>query len=164
MTTATATYVVSAIAPEVVAELRVLDDAGNAPRLVVETDGGSPLRCCLHTSRPGERMLLVSYAPLRRWARMTGADPGPYDEIGPVFVHADQCDGPTGDGYPDELRDTDRVFRAYDSTGQIVRGELAAAGTDHEEVLHGLFDDPTVGFVHARALGHGCFTFAVARR
>jgi hypothetical protein len=80
-----------------------------------------------------------------------------------VFIHADPCGGPDGTGYPAELRDTDRVFRSYDERGRIVRGELAAAGTDHEAVLRGLFDDPTIAFVHARALGHGCFTFAVDR-
>ncbi|MGW3510169.1 DUF1203 domain-containing protein, partial [Streptomyces sp. NPDC000994] len=29
---------------------------------------GAPLRCCLRRSEPGERIALVSYAPLRRWA------------------------------------------------------------------------------------------------
>jgi hypothetical protein len=157
-------FSVSAIEPAVVAELRIRDDAGRAPVAVVDDAGGSPLRCCLRTSRRGEQLMLVSYAPLRRWASGTGADPGPYDEVGPVFIHAESCGGPDGTDYPDELRDTDRVFRAYDDGGHIVRGELAAAGSDHERVLDGLFDDPAVAFVHARALGHGCFTFAVHRR
>jgi hypothetical protein len=30
-------------------------------------------------------------------------------------------------------------------------------------VLSGLLADPAVAFVHARALGHGCFTFAIDR-
>jgi hypothetical protein len=156
-------FTVQALDPAVVAELRVRDDAGNAPELVVDGEGGSPVRCCLRVSRPGERLLLASYAPLRRWARAADADPGAYDELGPVFIHAEPCAGPDGDGYPIELRDTDRVFRAYDEHGRIVRGELAPSGSDHEAVLNSLIEDPTVAFVHARALGHGCFTFAVSR-
>jgi hypothetical protein len=161
--TATATYRVSPIDPAVVEQLRVRDDAGNAPVPSTDGDGGSPLRCCLRVSRPGEPLLLASYAPLRRWAAATGADPGPYDEVGPVFIHPEPCAGRESDGYPEELRKTDRVFRGYNESGGIVRGELAPAGSDHEAVLRGLFDDPTVTFVHARALGHGCFTFAIDR-
>ena len=50
-----------------------------------------PIRCCLGRSRPYETIALVSYAPLRRWARETGARPGPYDEVGPVFIHPEEC-------------------------------------------------------------------------
>jgi hypothetical protein len=87
MPTKTATYAVTPIAPEVLAGLRVRDDAGRVPSLVVDHDGGSPLRCCLRASGPGETLLLASYAPLRRWAAGRGFDPGAYDEVGPVFVH-----------------------------------------------------------------------------
>ncbi len=67
-TTADGEFEVRAIDEDVVAQLMVSDDAGNAPRVKVEDEGGSPLRCCLRASRPGERVALVSYAPLRRWA------------------------------------------------------------------------------------------------
>jgi hypothetical protein len=75
-----AVYEIRAISPQVLGELRQRDDAGALPRLLVDEEGGSPLRCCLRRISPGERVALVSYAPLRRWARETGADPGPYDE------------------------------------------------------------------------------------
>jgi hypothetical protein len=68
---------VNAIPANVLRELRVRDDGGQPPRLLTDRDGGSPLRCCLRRIRPGERVALVTYAPLRRWARATGADPGP---------------------------------------------------------------------------------------
>src|SRR5579859_7164382 len=84
-------FEVRAIDEDVVAQLRVTDDAGNAPRLIVNPEGDRPpLRCCLREARAGERIALVSYAPLRRWASATGADPGAYDEIGPVFIHPER--------------------------------------------------------------------------
>ncbi|MDI1460736.1 DUF1203 domain-containing protein [Catellatospora sp. KI3] len=89
----TGDYVVKAISAEVVGQLRRFDDARRPPRLSVDAEGGAPLRCCLRRSRAGETLALVSYAPLRRWAADTGADPGPYDEVGPVFIHAEPCDG-----------------------------------------------------------------------
>ena len=161
--TLTKTFAVRAIDADVVAQLRERDDLGRAPTLVVDPDGGSPLRCCLRTSRPGEELRLVSYAPLRRWAAARGVDPAAYDEVGPVFIHPTRCDGPVGDGYPEELRATPRVFRAYDANGRIVDGRLAQPEDDHERVIEALLDDPRVAVVHARALGFGCYTFAVER-
>lgn len=75
-------FEVCAIAPAVVRELLAADDAENPPRLLTDKNGGAPLRCCLRPIQPGERVALVSYAPLRRWARETGAEPGPNDEVG----------------------------------------------------------------------------------
>src|SRR5436305_1454287 len=110
MATKTSTYAVVPIAPDVAAGLRIRDDAGRAPRLVVDEGGGSPLRCCLRTSRPGEALLLASYAPLRRWAAQSGVDAGAYDEVGPVFIHAQPCTDPAEDGYPGDLRGAPRVL------------------------------------------------------
>jgi hypothetical protein len=164
MTTVTQAYAVRPIEPSVVAELRVRDDAGRAPTAVIDADGGNPLRCCLQLSRPGERLVLASYAPLRRWAAATGADPGAYDEVGPVFLHAEPCDGAVGDTYPEQMREWPRVFRAYDRRGHIVGGQVKESGQAPEPLLAELFVDPDVVFVHARAVVNGCFTFAVERR
>jgi hypothetical protein len=161
-------FEVRAIAPEVLAELRVSDDAGNAPVLLTDTAGGSPLRCCLRRVRPGERVALVSYAPLRRWARETGAKPGPYDEVGPVFIHPAECGGPDGTGYPGSFATSARVLRAYNADGHILGGRLVhedAGGSPVpvESALAEMFADPAVAFVHGRALEFGCFTFEVRR-
>jgi hypothetical protein len=61
------------------------------------------------------------------------------------------------------MRDWPRVLRAYDRRGYIRGGVLKAAGQEPEPLLDELFADPDVAFVHARALEHGCFTFAVER-
>lgn len=170
--TATA-YQIRAIGPDVLAELRVRDDAGHAPRIQVDEEGGAPLRCCLRPIRPGERVALVSYAPLRRWARETGADPGPYDETGPVFIHPEPCPGPAvpgpgEDGYPAALAGAPRVLRCYSADGRILGGRLFGAGEPDdaaaaEAALTEIFADPAVALVHVRALGFGCFTFEARR-
>jgi hypothetical protein len=167
--TQTATGIaVRAIAPDVVRDLLRADDAGNPPRLLTDDEGGAPLRCCLRPIRPGERVALVSYAPLRRWARETGAQPGPYDEVGPVFVHAGPCEGPGGTGYPPELAGGRRVFRAYSAAGGILGGRLFESGPTPDpaaaqKALAEMLADPEVALVHARALEYGCFTFEVRR-
>jgi hypothetical protein len=169
MTTSTARrtgFEVRSIPAGVVRELLCTDDAGRPPVLVTDEEGGSPLRCCLRPARAGERVALVSYAPLRRWARQTGAEPGPYDEVGPVFIHAEPCAGPDGTGYPAWLAAGHRVLRAYGRDGRILGGQLIQASLDcspaaAESALAEMFADPRVAVVHGRALEFGCFTFEV---
>ena len=164
MPTITKTFAIRAIPADVVSALRELDDAGRKPEPFVDRDGGSPLRCCNHLSRPGERIVLASYSPLHRWATETGVDPGPYDETGPVFLHAEPCAGPAHDGFPDDYRGLPRVLRPYDADGHILDGLVIEDGDIHpERAIDAVFQDPTVAFIHARALLAGCFTFAIER-
>jgi hypothetical protein len=155
-------------------ELRDRDDAGNPMRPFVADVGGdpidsvgSPLRCCLRPIRAGERVTLVSYAPLRRWAAGTGAEPGAYDEVGPVFIHADPCSGPSGSDHPFARPGALRTIRSYDARGHIVGGQGFRIPEDAQEgftrALDEAFSDPQVVLVHVRALEYGCFQFEVRR-
>ncbi|POX38380.1 DUF1203 domain-containing protein [Streptomyces sp. Ru73] len=157
-------------------ELRTADDAGRPPRpFVASEDGrpvacvGSPLRCCLRPVRAGERVALVSYAPLRRWAAATGAEPGAYDEAGPVFVHAEECGGPAPDatGYPFTRPGALRVLRRYTAAGHIAGGRLLELPEDAEAALDAALDEafaePETALVHVRAVEYGCFHFEVRR-
>lgn len=161
------TYQISAIEPGVTDRLRKADDAGREPRVVTDDGGGSPLRCCLRRSAPGETIMLVSYAPLRGWAAETGADPGAYEEVGPVFVCAEPCEGPD-DGYPVAMGGPRRVFRAYRADGSILAGHLlgdhlSADASAAGSLLDTLFADPEVALVHVRAVEFGCFLFEARR-
>ncbi|GIH68559.1 DUF1203 domain-containing protein [Sphaerimonospora thailandensis] len=160
-------YEIRAIEPAVVDQLRRVDDAGREPRQVADTEGGSPLRCCLRRSEPGEDTLLVSYSPLRRWMAETGADPGPYEELGPVFIHAGPCAGPRP-GYPEAMGGPRRVFRAYRADGSILGGHLLEEhrSTDPamaSALLESLLDNPEVALIHVRAVEFGCFLFEARR-
>ncbi|MFJ7204471.1 DUF1203 domain-containing protein [Streptomyces sp. NPDC098789] len=174
----TTTYTPLPVPPAALRELRTTDDAGRPARpFTARADGapldcvGSPLRCCLRGIEAGDRVSLVSYAPLRRWAADTGVEPGAYDEVGPVFIHAEPCAGPGEDGgsggYPFARPGALRTVRRYDADGHIVGGRLfeipddAAAG--FERVLGEAFAEPEVALVHVRALEYGCFQFEVRR-
>ncbi|MFJ4831783.1 DUF1203 domain-containing protein [Streptomyces sp. NPDC088747] len=154
------TYTARPITPVILKELRVADDAGRGMDSVTDEEGGAPLRCCLRRSVPGELIALVSYAPLRRWASETGAEPGAYDEQGPVFIHAEECAGPDGpDGYP--FANAHRTLRRYSADGRILGGRLVDAPDD--AAFRNAFDDPAVALVHVRAVEYGCFLYEVRR-
>ena len=40
-----------------------MDEAGNQLTVQTDTGGGSPLRCCLRETVPGDRVLLIAYTP-----------------------------------------------------------------------------------------------------
>ncbi|MEU3688257.1 DUF1203 domain-containing protein [Streptomyces narbonensis] len=162
------TYTARAIPSAVLARLRVTDDAGRACVPFVAEEGGSPLRCCLRAAVAGERIALVSYAPLRRWAAGTGAEPGAYDEQGPVFVHAEECGGPgPSEAYPFERAGALRTVRRYDAEGRIAGGRLLelpeTPGEGFDRAFAEAFADPAVVLVHVRAVEYGCFQFEVRR-
>ncbi|HCT75623.1 MAG TPA: DUF1203 domain-containing protein [Micromonosporaceae bacterium] len=150
-----------AIPAPVLKELRETDDAGRATVGYEDAEGGAPLRCCLRKSAAGDRVALVSYAPLLRWAADEGIDPGAYLELGPIFIHSDECDGPA-DGYPHELHAANRVFRAYDRKGRIRGGVVVEPGRG-EAAAKEWFTDSEVAVIHARAVEFGCFMFEVRR-
>ncbi|HEX6682737.1 MAG TPA: DUF1203 domain-containing protein [Candidatus Limnocylindrales bacterium] len=152
---------VEAIAPQVLAGLRRSDDAGRETEAYVDKKGGLLLRCCLTRSVAGDRIALVSYAPLRRWAEDAGVDPGAYVELGPIFIHAGECPGPA-DAYPDALHGGDRVLRAYDPSGRILGGKVVPPGEGPRAAAE-WFADPGVALVHVRAVEFGCFMFELRR-
>ncbi len=156
---------VHAIPSSALAEIRSAgrDQFGNELRPITDDGGGAPLRCCLRRSTPGEPVYLIAYRPFTR--------PGPYAEVGPVFVHASQCAGYRETGaYPAGYRDwPTMVFRpyrhhiglncdaiAYDA---IQMGEGPAA----ESLIGSIFADPTIKFIHTRNVHAGCFMFVITR-
>jgi hypothetical protein len=133
-----------------------VDEAGNQLTVHVDTEGGTPLRCCLRESDPGEQMLLISYTP--------PGTRGAYVERGPVFIHAEPCAGYlTPSRYPPGLSHRLQVVRAYDRDGRIASGVVVNDGEHAVTAIRELLARPNVSLVHMRNVGHGCYNFAVRR-
>ena len=131
-----------------------MDEAGNRLTPQADPEGGDPLRCCLRETRPGEQVLLIAYTP--------PGTAGAYAERGPVFIHADPCEGyTTPDRYPPGLSHRQQVVRAYDQDGQIADGILAGDGEQALAVIQQLLARPDVALVHLRNVGYGCYNFTV---
>jgi hypothetical protein len=132
------------------------DEAGNELAVQVDADGGSPLRCCLRETLPGEKVLLIAYTP--------PGTAGAYAERGPVFIHAERCDGyQTSQEYPPGLSRRQQVVRAYDKQGRIAAGVLVADGPHAEDAIADLLARPGIELVHLRNVGYGCYNFAVQK-
>lgn len=127
---------------------------------------GAALLSAYQRGRRTHRPRLVrTAAPL---GRGDGAQPGAYDEQGPVFIHAEECEGPgDGGGYPFARPGALRALRRYDAEGRIAGGRLLeipeAATEAFEEALREAFAKPGVVLVHVRAVEYGCFQFEVRR-
>ncbi|HYZ54280.1 MAG TPA: DUF1203 domain-containing protein [Streptosporangiaceae bacterium] len=154
----TSTLIFEPIPPGELERIRAagLDEAGNRLTPQADVEGGNPLRCCLRESRPGDRVLLIAYTP--------PGTSGPYAERGPVFIHADPCEGyPTPHLYPPGLSHRQQVVRAYDRDGRITDGVLVGSGDQAMAVIHEMLARPDVALVHLRNVGYGCYNFAVRR-
>jgi hypothetical protein len=150
------------IPPATLAGVRLAgrDQFGNELIPIVD-DGGSPLRCCLRRSTPGEVLYLIAYCPFSR--------PGPYAERGPVFVHASACPGYTEhDVYPAGYRDwPPMIFRPYrydpERNCDVIAYEAIKMGDGivAESLIASMFADPTIDFIHTRNVNAGCFMFTI---
>jgi hypothetical protein len=104
-------------------------------------------RCGLRDARTGERLALIAYRP--------DGTTGAYRETGPVFVHADRCDGYREPStYPEAFRPRDQVFRAYDRDGRI-HDAVLVRGPDAESAIEKIFVDPDIATAHSRNVLHG---------
>ncbi|MGL5911437.1 MAG: DUF1203 domain-containing protein [Phycicoccus sp.] len=132
-------------------------DAHDRPAEPFAADGGEQLRCCLARAEPGERLLLVGHAPLsvRR----------PWQEVGPVFVHAGSCPVPFDGTVPSWLDDGPRVLRAYDRGGAMCyrHNRVVEAGHGVEPALAEILAHDEVSEVHVRNLLEQCLVVRAVR-
>jgi Protein of unknown function (DUF1203) len=151
-------FVIDAIPADRLEQMRRtgVDDAGDPFTAFVNPDpDGAPLRCCLREAKTGERLALVAFRP--------DGTAGAYREIGPVFVHADPCDGyPERNSYPEGFRPRDQVFRAYGHDGRI-HDAVLVHGPEAEPAIEKLLANPDVATVHSRNVLYGCYMFAINR-
>jgi len=134
---------------------RGVDDLGNPVQGAAAVGEDEPLRCCLRNALAGEAIAMISYSPEGH---------GVWREVGPVYVHADTCLGPTSTSLPEQLRTGPRVLRAYRPDGSMnyEQNTLVPDDEDLEGELRRLLRDPDVSHVHVRTVLPQCFLYSVA--
>lgn len=115
----------------------------------------APCRVCLRISKEPEDLILMSYQPL--------PDRNPYAEIGPIFIHAHECEPYSStDAFPEDFLARELVVRAYDADGRILDATVAASGHG-TNVAAAFLSDPRVDEVHVRHTSYTCFDFKIKR-
>jgi hypothetical protein len=158
-TTATSTLTFQALPPAELRRIRAVgvDDFGHPLRVTVADGPGMPVRCCLREARSGDRVALISWRPL------TDAPDNVYAEVGPIFIHAEECGGyHDAHAYPEEFRHRTQVLRSYTAAGDM-HGTTIADGVHAETAIVELLDDPAAVVVHSRNVQAGCYMFAIRR-
>jgi hypothetical protein len=148
-------FEVAAIPPRTLDAIRIngIDRYGNP--LSIRKEERAPLRCCLREATAGELIAAIAYCPFP-WH-------GPFAEVGPVFIHAEACDGYVARAsYPTAFRHRRQIFRAYGYDRAIARAEVVD-GIDAEPAIAELLRRPEVDFVHSRNVAAGCFMFEIRR-
>ena len=133
------------------------DEHGN-PFAAYAAAGWEPLRCCLRIARAGEDIALMSYSPF--------TETSPWAEVGPVYVHAEGCEGYASGELPPELRTGPRILRSYHADGSLDYDDIVYVpdGADLEPALRDLLARPAVAAVHVRASMTQCFAYEVHLR
>jgi hypothetical protein len=125
-------------------------------RLHVQPGEPSPCRHCLRIARPDQPLVLLAYRPFAE-------DHGPYSEMGPIFVHADECEAyAQTDTFPPDFLTRKLVLRAYSREHAIADAVVAEPG-EAEAAARTLFEDESINYVHARCVAYGCFNFVIER-
>lgn len=129
------------------------DDFGHTLQIRSEQ---APCRSCLRIPTSPEDLILLSYQPL--------PDRNPYAEIGPIFVHARDCNPYVNlDTLPEDFASRELVLRAYTNDGEISDAVVAAPG--QAPALAACFlSDPNVNEVHVRHTSYTCYDFKIVRK
>ncbi len=157
------TFEVFPIANHIVQAIRqtMRDDAGHVLQKSIATEQGyGPCRSCLRQFRAGEERILFSYTSLSKRT--------PFDEAGPVYVHAAPCTPyASGGEFPEEIKAGPHhipiSLRAYNEACFMV-GTAMVQSEVVEDEIELFFANSVVAEIQIRNSEAGCFIGHVRRK
>ena len=135
------------------------DANGQPPERQISDGDGVPCRHCLGYVARDESYLVLAYRPFPA--------PQPYAEIGPVFLHAEDCPAYDPDrGLPARHRNggSAQILRGYGTDDRIVYGTgRVVEAAQIEAAAEAILRRPDVAYVHMRSATNNCFTLRIDR-
>ncbi len=134
-----------------------VDANGQVPERHISDGNGVPCRHCLTGVAEGEPYLILAYRPF--------PEPQPYAEVGPIFLHANECRRYDGDGVPPMFLDWERLLiRGYGDDDRIVYGTGRVVPTSElaSEAAR-LLERDDVTCVHVRSASNNCYQWRIER-
>lgn len=134
------------------------DANGQVPERLVSDGGGNPCRHCLDDIAAGAPLLVLAHRPFPA--------PQPYAELGPIFLHAEDCPRyHEGAGVPAMfLRREAILLRGYGADDRIVYGTGKVVPTaEITAMASGLFEREDVAYIHLRSASNNCYQCRIER-
>jgi len=136
-----------------------VDANGQVPERKISDGDGVPCRHCLGYIEAGAPYLVFAYRPFPH--------PQPYAELGPVFIHADDCSAyDPAAGLPARDRDSgeQRILRGYGANNRIVYGTGVVVEADAiDSTAAQILARDDVAYVHMRSATNNCWTLRIDR-
>ena len=133
-----------------------MDSNGQLPEVHISNGEGVPCRHCLKYVKAGVEYLILGHRPFRSVQ--------PYAELGPIFLHAEECEAYTSQqGVPETITaNSEYILRGYDIDERIVYGTgevtpISEIGRKASELLA----DERVEFVHVRSSTNNCYAVRI---
>ena len=135
------------------------DANGQPPERRISDGDGVPCRHCLGYVEAGAPYLVLAYRPFPA--------PQPYAEIGPVFLHAEECPAyDPAQGLPPRHRQSksQQILRGYGLDHRIVYGTGVVVSPEAiEREAAAILSRDEVAYVHMRSATNNCFTLRIDR-
>lgn len=134
------------------------DANGQVPERQISDGGGNPCRHCLQDIAEGAPMLVLAHRPFPA--------PQPYAEVGPIFLHAEDCPRyQETAGVPAMFLRRDAILlRGYGADDRIVYGTGKIIPTEEIASMAAyLFQRPEIAYLHLRSASNNCFQCRIER-
>ena len=134
------------------------DANGQAPEVMTSDGGGNPCRHCLDDIAAKAPMLVLAHRPFPA--------PQPYAEVGPIFLHAEDCPRYAATDKSPEMfaRREDILIRGYGADDRIVYGSGRVIPTrDIASVATQLLERPEIAYLHLRSASNNCYQCRIER-
>lgn len=134
------------------------DANGHPPERTIAVGQGNPCRHCLTCIKEGDGMLVLAYRPFD--------DLQPYAEIGPIFLHADECErySPQA-GMPAMFARWDLlIVRGYGTDNRIHYGTADHVPVaEMEGYCKAAFQNNNIAYLHIRTPRFTCYECRIER-
>lgn len=134
------------------------DPNGHAPERHVSDGDGKPCRHCLQRIAAGDPYLILAHRPFPA--------PQPYAEQGPIFLHAEPCEGYASQAeIPAMFLDMETlIIRGYGENDRIQYGTGQVVETDQlADKAAELLERDDVAYLHVRSARNNCFQCRIER-
>lgn len=134
------------------------DANGQTPERQVSDGDGNTCRHCLDEIAEGDSFLVLAHRPFPA--------PQPYAEVGPIFVHAEDCPRYREEAGPPPwyARRQMVLIRGYGSDDRIVYGTgKVIPSTEIEATAKAILKDPEIAYLHLRSSTNNCYQFRIER-